>query len=43
MKAIANLEKLGIVGEVSGRRRGRLFAYTRYMSILNQGTEPPQG
>jgi Fic family protein len=41
MKAIANLEKLGIVREVSGRRRGRLFAYSRYMSILNQGTEPP--
>jgi Fic family protein len=43
MKAIANLEKLGIVREVSGRRRGRLFAHTCYMSILNQGTEPPQG
>jgi len=42
MKAIANLEKLGIVREVSGRRRGRLFAYTRYMNILNQGTEPPR-
>ena len=40
MKAIANLEKLGIVREISGRRRGRLFAYARYMSILNQGTEP---
>ena len=38
MKAIANLQKLDIVREVSGRRRGRLFAYTRYMSILNQGT-----
>jgi hypothetical protein len=25
-----------------GRRRGRLFAYTRFMSILNQGTEPPR-
>jgi Fic family protein len=42
MKAIANLEKLGIVREISGRRRGRLFAYARYMSILNQGTEPPR-
>jgi Mn-dependent DtxR family transcriptional regulator len=35
MKAIANLQKLGIVREVSGRRRGRL-------RILNQGTEPPR-
>jgi Fic family protein len=39
MKAIANLQKLGIVNEVTGKRRGRLFAYTRYMNILNRGTE----
>jgi Fic family protein len=42
MKAIANLQKLGIVKEVTGKRRGRLFAYTSYMNILNRGTEPPQ-
>ena len=42
MKAIANLQKLGIVKEVTGKRRGRLFAYTRYMNILNRGTEPPR-
>jgi len=29
----------GIVGEVTGRRRGRLFAYRRYVAILNEGTE----
>ncbi|MCY3677349.1 MAG: Fic family protein [Gemmatimonadetes bacterium] len=28
-----------IVGEVTGRRRGRLFAYRRYVAILNEGTE----
>jgi Fic family protein len=39
MKALANLQDLKIVREVTGRRRGRLFAYTRYMSILNRGTE----
>jgi Fic family protein len=39
MKAIANLQKLGIVKEVTGRRRGRLFAYSRYMEILDRGTE----
>ena len=42
MKAVANLQKLGIVNEVTGKRRGRLFAYTRYMDILNRGTEPPR-
>jgi Fic family protein len=39
MKALANLQKLGIVREVTGRQRGRLFAYSRYMNILNRGTE----
>jgi cell filamentation protein, protein adenylyltransferase len=39
MKAIANLQKLDIVKEVTGKRRGRLFAYSRYMDILNRGTE----
>ncbi|MDE2982405.1 MAG: Fic family protein [Gemmatimonadota bacterium] len=32
----------GIVGEVTGRRRGRLFAYRRYVAILNEGTEPEE-
>ena len=42
MKAIANLERIGIVREVTGRQRGRLFAYTKYMNILNRGTERPK-
>jgi cell filamentation protein, protein adenylyltransferase len=39
MKALARLQQLKIVNEVTGRRRGRLFAYSRYMTILNRGTE----
>ena len=39
MKALAHLQELKIVDEVTGRRRGRLFAYSRYMKILNRGTE----
>jgi Fic family protein len=39
MKALGNLQELEIVREVTGRQRGRLFAYTRYMNILNRGTE----
>jgi Fic family protein len=42
MKAAANLQELGIVREVTGKQRGKLFAYSRYMTILNRGTEPPQ-
>lgn len=39
MKALANLQGLKIVHEITGRKRGRLFAYSRYMRILNRGTE----
>jgi len=38
--ALADLERLGIVEEVTGRRRGRVFAYRRYLAILNEGTDP---
>jgi Fic family protein len=39
--AFLNLEKLGIVREVTGRNYGRLFAYSSYLDILNEGTESP--
>lgn len=26
--------------EITGRKRERMFAYTRYLDILNEGTEP---
>jgi Fic family protein len=38
--ALADLERLGIVEEVTGRRRGRVFSYRRYLAILSEGTEP---
>ena len=38
--ALAALERLGIVAEVTGRRRGRAFAYRRYLAILSEGTDP---
>jgi Fic family protein len=37
--AITVLETLGIVQEITGRRRDRLFAYNAYMDVL--GAEPP--
>lgn len=36
---MARLEKLGIVRELTGRRRNRLYAYDRYLQILSEGTE----
>jgi len=38
--ALADLERLGIVEEVTGRRRGRVFGYRGYLAILNEGTAP---
>ncbi len=39
-RAVEALENLGIVREITGRKRERVFAYTRYLDILNEGTEP---
>ena len=38
--SLGHLEKLGIVRETTGGNYGRLFAYNRYLKILNEGTEP---
>ncbi len=35
--ALKNLESLGIVKEVTGRSRDRLFVYGEYINILNEG------
>lgn len=37
--AIARLEELGILREVTGRARGKTYVYGEYMDILNEGTE----
>jgi Fic family protein len=38
--ALADLERLRIVREVTGRKRNRVFGYTRYLEILGEGTLP---
>lgn len=38
--ALADLQRLGVVDEVTGRRRGRVFGYRAYLDILNEGTPP---
>jgi len=40
-KCLAHLERLGIVRELTSRKRNRLFSYTGYVDIMNQGTELP--
>ncbi|MBF0426794.1 MAG: Fic family protein [Magnetococcales bacterium] len=39
-KVLENLVDLGLVEEITGRRRNRIFRYRAYMDILNEGTEP---
>jgi Fic family protein len=39
-KGMAALVALGIARELTGQRRNRVFAYDRYLAILNEGTEP---
>jgi Fic family protein len=34
------LTDLGIARELTGRKRNRVFAYDRYLSILNEGSKP---
>jgi Fic family protein len=38
--ALADLQRLGVVDEVTGRRRSRVFGYRAYLDILNEGTTP---
>lgn len=41
--ALADLERLGVVNEITGRRRGRVFSYRAYLDILGEGTAPIRG
>jgi Fic family protein len=38
-KAIALLEEVGVLAEMTGRRRDRTFSYTKYLDHLRVGTE----
>ncbi|MFW8567258.1 hypothetical protein [Orrella sp. 11846] len=36
-KAFGGLERLGIVREITGKQRGRVFAYQAFLDILDEG------
>lgn len=40
LRTMATLEELGIVKEITGKERHKIFVYHQYLDILNQGTEP---
>ena len=39
-KSLRKLEEMGIVREITGRQRNRLYLYKAYMAILSEGLEP---
>ena len=39
--SLLELEKLGIIKEVTGQKRNRIYSYTEYIQILDEGTELP--
>ena len=39
-KAVYALVKAGLLREMTGGRRDRVFVYGRYLDVLNEGTEP---
>jgi Fic family protein len=40
-KAVAELVKLGVAREITGKRRDRQFVYGKYMDIMNEDTAAP--
>ncbi len=40
IRALKALEALGIVKEITGKERHKIFVYSKYLEILNKGTEP---
>jgi cell filamentation protein, protein adenylyltransferase len=39
-KAMKRLQSLGLVTELTGRKRDRVFVYEKYLDLLNEGTGP---
>jgi Fic family protein len=40
-KSLAHLERAGVVAELTRKQRGRVFSYTRYVDVLNEGMGLP--
>jgi len=35
-----HLVKLGVLHEISGKKRDKVYVYKKYLSLLKEGTEP---
>lgn len=40
LKALKGLQEAGLVREMTGRRRNRVYSYYPYLTILSEGTQP---
>ena len=40
LRGLDTLEALGIVNEITGKERHKIFVYQKYLDILSKGTEP---
>ena len=40
VRAVRTLTETGLLRELTGRRRGRVFAHDRYLAILSEGAQP---
>jgi len=40
LRNLVTLEALGIVKEITGKERHKIFVYNEYLALLNKGTEP---
>jgi Fic family protein len=38
--AFRHLQEIGIVKEITGKKRRRAYAYSAYLNLLIEGTEP---
>ena len=41
-RALSHLVSLGVVTELTGQKRNRVFSYAEYLAIINEGTELPE-
>jgi len=42
-ESLAHLERINVVVELTSKQRGRVFSYSRYTDILNEGMALPKG
>ena len=42
-KTIEGLRRLGVINEITGKRRDRVYAYEKHLKVLSEDTTIPRG